>query len=240
MTKQIKLAALLAALLVVAVALAQQNGSTPAPQRKIEILFLGHNSTHHNSGKFAPMLKEALASEPFNFTYTADPADLNDANLAKYDELIVYANHNKITPEQEKALLDFVAGGKGFLPLHSASFCFQNSPQYIALVGAQFQKHGTGEFTAEIVKPEHPVLLGITPFNAWDETYVHTKHNTDRTVIMERFDANGREPWTWVRTHGKGKVFYTASGHDERVWGNPMFHRLIRNAIFWAAPGNTK
>ncbi len=30
----------------------------------------------------------------------------------------------------------------------------------------------------------------------------------------------GREPWTWVRTHGKGKVFYTAYGHDERVWNN--------------------
>ena len=50
---------------------------------------------------------------------------------------------------------------------------------------------------------------------------------------MERVDAAGREPWTWVRTHGKGRVFYTASGHDERVWGNPMFQRLIRNAVIW-------
>ena len=49
---------------------------------------------------------------------------------------MIYANHEKIAPDQEKALLDFVAGGKGFLPIHSASFCFQNSPAYIALVGA--------------------------------------------------------------------------------------------------------
>ena len=46
----------------------------------------------------------------------------------------------KITPEQEKALLDYVAGGKGFIPLHCASYCFLNSPKYIALVGAQFQQ----------------------------------------------------------------------------------------------------
>ena len=75
---------------------------------------------------------------------------------------MIYANHTTITPEQEKALLDFVAGGKAFLPIHAASFCFQNSPAYIALVGAQFQKHGTGEFTAEIVKPEHPVMAGLS------------------------------------------------------------------------------
>src|SRR6266851_3035752 len=120
-------------LLVFALCLAPVRGQTPAASRKIEILFLGHNSQHHDSAKFEPMLKDALASEPFHFTYTADPKDLNDANLAKYDELMIYANHTRIEPEQEKALLDFVAGGKGFLPLHSASFCFQNSPAYIAL-----------------------------------------------------------------------------------------------------------
>jgi type 1 glutamine amidotransferase len=223
-------------LLVFALCLAPAIGQTPAAPRKIEILFLGHKSPHHNSTKFAPMLKEALAAEPFNFTYSVDPADLNDANLAKYDEIIIYANHSKITPEQEKALLDFVASGKGFLPLHSASFCFQNSPAYIALVGAQFQKHKTGEFVTDIVKPDHAVMLGIQPFQVWDETYVHTKHNNDRTVLMERVDETGREPWTWVRTHGKGRVFYTAYGHDERVWSHPSFHRLVRNGIFWAAP----
>jgi putative membrane-bound dehydrogenase-like protein len=181
------------------------------------------------------MLKAALAPEGFNFSYTADPADLNPTNLAQYDALMIYANHTKISPEQEKALLDFVAGGKGFLPIHSASFCFQNSQAYIDLVGGQFLKHGTGEFTAEITQGSHPTLDGVKPFQVWDETYVHTKHNTaNRTVLMERVDAAGREPWTWVRTHGKGRVFYTAYGHDQRVWGHPMFHRMIRNAILWA------
>ena len=203
--------------------------------RRIEVLFLGHTSTHHDSGRFAPMLKAALAPHGFNFSYTTDLNDLNAATLAQYDALMIYANHTRISPSQEKALLDFVAGGKGFLPIHAASFCFQNSPAYIALVGAQFQRHGTGEFTARLVGPAHPVTKGLQPFEVWDETYVHTKHNpTDRTVLMERVDAEGREPLTWVRTHGQGRVFYTAYGHDERVWNNPNFHALIRNAITWA------
>ena len=208
-------------------------GAALAQKPHINVLFLGHNSTHHDSARYAPMLKAALAPDGIDIAYTADPNDLNPATLAKYDALLIYANHTTITPEQEKALLDFVASGKGFLPIHSASYCFQNSPAYIALVGAQFLRHGTGEFTAEIVKPDHPVMRGITPFQVWDETYVHTKHNQDRTVLMERVDAEGREPWTWVRTHGKGRVFYTAYGHDERAWSHPMFQRLIRNAIYW-------
>jgi len=209
-------------------------GAIPTQPRKIEVLFLGHNSQHHNSGTYAPMLTAVLAPDGINISYTADLADLNAANLAKYDALMIYANHSKITPEQETALLEFVSSGKGFLPIHAASYCFQNSPAYIALVGAQFQRHGTGEFTAEVIKPDHPVLEGIKPFQVWDETYVHTKHNTDRTVLMERVDTEGREPWTWVRTHGKGRVFYTAYGHDERAWSHASFQRLMRNAIRWA------
>jgi uncharacterized protein len=207
---------------------------TSTKEGAIEVLFLGHKSTHHDSARFAPMLEGALASDGIKFTYTDDVNDLNASTLAKYDALLIYANHKQITPEQETALLDFVASGKGFLPIHAASYCFQNSPAYIALVGAQFQRHGTGEFTTEIVRPDHPVMAGMQPFQVWDETYVHTKHNTDRTVLMERVDETGREPWTWVRTHGKGRVFYTAYGHDERVWSNPNFHRLMRNAIRWA------
>jgi type 1 glutamine amidotransferase len=223
----------------VALGILQVPGATPSPTtgqsaQTIQVLFLGHNSKHHDSARFGPMLFKALESEKIAFTYTADPNDLNPATLAKYDGLMIYANHDKITPEQEKALLDFVLGGKAFLPIHAASYCFRNSPAYVALVGAQFQSHGTGEFTTNILEPDHPVMEGIQPFQVWDETYVHTMHNPDRIVLMERVDDVRREPWTWVRTHGKGRVFYTAYGHDERVWGHPMFHKLIGNGIRWA------
>ena len=106
---------------------------------------------------------------------------------------------------------------------------FHNSDKYIALVGGQFQRHGTGEFTAEIVKPDHPALAGVKPFATWDETYVHTKHNPDdRTVLMEREDQDGREPYTWVRTQGKGRVFYTAFGHDSADLEQPRLPRARR------------
>ena len=42
------------------------------------------------------------------------------------------------------------------------------------------------------------------------------------------------------RTHGKGRVFYTASGHDERVWSSKNFQKLIKNGILWSVGENVK
>ena len=95
-------------------------------------------------------------------------------------------------------------------------------------MGAQFQKHGTGVFRTEIAEPNHPIMKGFGGFESWDETYVHHLHNEkNRTVLAYRVDDQGREPWTWVRTQGKGRVFYTAWGHDQRTWGNPGFQNLL-------------
>jgi len=207
---------------------------------KIEILFLGHDSQHHNSALYMPMLASILSKEGINFTYTDQPDALNAETLSKYDGLMIYANHEKITPEQEEALMDFVAQGKGFIPVHCASFCFQNSPEYISLVGGQFHKHDTGTFTVPIIKKDHPVMQSINEFSTWDETYVHHKLSDDRTVLMERLEGDHREPWTWVKEHGKGRVFYTAYGHDERTWNNPGFHQLMKEGILWAVGDQVK
>ncbi|UWX53763.1 ThuA domain-containing protein [Maribacter litopenaei] len=201
---------------------------------RLELLFLGHSIEHHNSRAYFPILASALTKDGINITYTEDVNDLNERNLSLYDGLIVYANHEEITPSQEKALLDYVREGHAFIPIHSASFCFKNSPEYIDLVGAQFLEHGTGTFTTDIIKKEHPIMQNVEPFSIWDETYVHDKIADDITVLMERVEGDHHEPWTWVKEYGDGKVFYTAYGHDERTWANPGFQNLVKEGILWA------
>ncbi len=83
-------------------------------------------------------------------------------------------------------------------------------------------------------------MKGYRSFQSWDETYVHSKHNVkDRTVLEVRrqgkqAEGQSEEPWTWVRTQGKGRVFYTAWGHDARTWNQPGFHNLLERGIRWA------
>lgn len=201
---------------------------------RIEILFLGHDNEHHNSAIFMPMLAAQLSLEGINFTYTSDPNDINAANLDNYDALMIYANHDSITTQQESALLSFVEKGRGFIPVHCASWCFRNSAKYIDLVGGQFLKHKTDTFTTAIVKKDHPITQQLQPFSTWDETYEHSQIAKDITVLMERVEGEHHEPWTWVKEFGKGRVFYTAYGHDERTWNNPGFHELMKQGILWA------
>src|SRR5581483_11369643 len=54
------------------------------------------------------------------------------------------------------------------------------------------------------------------------------------TVLEYRVEGDKKEPWTWVRTQGKGRVFYTAWGHDQRTWSNPGFQELVERGIRWA------
>src|SRR5262249_19036480 len=111
--------------------------------KPIKILFLGDDGHHRPAERFR-QLQPVLEKRGIELTYTDKVDALNPKLLPGYDGLMIYANTTKISPEQEQALLDFVEGGKGFIPLHCASYCFLNSPKYIDLVGAQFQKHGTG------------------------------------------------------------------------------------------------
>ena len=216
-------------LLFVAVTPSLALGQTP-----IKVLFLGDNGHHKPNDRFR-QLQPVFEKRGIELSYTDSAAALNAKTLSRYDGLLIYSNLTRIAPAQEVALLEYVASGKGFIPLHCASYCFLNSPAYIELVGAQFKSHGTGTFRTVNVAPEHPIMKGFAGFESFDETYVHAKHNDkDRLVLEYRVDKKGKEPWTWVRTHGKGRVFYTAWGHDERTWGNPGFQDLVERGIRWA------
>jgi type 1 glutamine amidotransferase len=204
-----------------------------APEQ-LRVLFLGDTGHHQPADRFK-QLEPVLRARGIELVYTDRLEDLNPAKLAGFDCLTIFANHTRISPDQEKALLDFVSAGGGFVPIHCASYCFLNSPKYIELVGGQFKSHGTGVFKETIVNGKHPVMKDLTAIESWDESYVHTKHNTNRIVLAERRDDEGNEPYTWVREVGNGRVFYTAWGHDQRTWSNPPFVALIENGIRWAA-----
>jgi putative membrane-bound dehydrogenase-like protein len=209
-----------------------------ADARRLEILFLGAptaNGPHHDPISRYRVLKKALGTSGINLTYSQDLAEtFRPEFLQQFDAVLLYANWPTLAPEQEKVLLDYVASGRGFLPIHCASACFGNSDAFINLVGARFKSHGGEVFLPVNLPVDHPILKNLGKLEAWDETYVHDRHHNDRTVLQVRRDAAGDEPWTWVRTHGKGRIFYTASGHDHRVWDQPEFHALLRNAITWA------
>lgn len=217
--------------------------------RRTEILFLGDNG-HHRPIERVPQLMAALGNKGINITYTDKLEDLNPETLNKYDGLLIYANWDSIPKPQEKALLDYVASGKGLIPVHCASYCFRNSAEYVdKVVGGQFWRHRMDTIQTRFTQPNNPIVAGLQSFKAYDETYLHSHLQPDNNVLAVReikadqaSDKPGQkeEPYTWTRQYGKGRVFYTAYGHDERTWSQPGFQQLLERGILWAVGDDVK
>jgi len=148
----------------------------------VRVLFLGHNAEHHPSNDYYPILAQALGPDAIYFDYVTSVEEaLGDAAyLARFDALLLYANHAEITPKQWEHLFDYVENGGGFLPVHCASWCFANEPGFEKLVGGRFAHHQGGVFRPRTIRPDHPAIRNVPDLEAWDETYVHRHHVRSR------------------------------------------------------------
>ncbi|HUP78205.1 MAG TPA: PVC-type heme-binding CxxCH protein, partial [Pirellula sp.] len=211
-----------------------------ASPEAIKVLMLG-DAGFHKPSEFYRAIKGPLAESSIELKYSDALSDINADYLKQYAGLLIFANVERITPEAEKALLDYVNNGGGLIPVHCASFCFLNSDKYIELVGGQFKRHGFTRFETKIVRADHEIMQGLKPISSEDESYMHSRHNPNRIVLETRSDVSGPvsdpngEPYTWIRESGKGRVFYTAWGHDRRTWDNVNFQQLLARGIRWAS-----
>jgi hypothetical protein len=155
----------------------------------------------------------------------------------------------------KKRLLNAIYAGKPFVGFHSATDTFhtpgprgENQTEvdpYIAMIGGEFVKHGPQQEASMILVSRFPGAgnIGVGEGLAFhEEWYAHKNFAKDLHVIFvqETQMMKGPEyqrpdfPATWVRLHGKGRVFYTSLGHREDVWTNPFFQTIALGGISWA------
>lgn len=169
---------------------------------------------------------------------------------ANVDAYVLYTAGGAFGPDQQAALADAVAGGKGLLALHASCVLDEETDRtMIELLGCRYLSHGPGhhEGTYEVhVDGDHPVTNGVTTFTLFDEYYEigipnNGISNLGIQVLAWRDAPGGRtEPVLYVREHGLGRVCYFALGHDMRAWGQPMFQRIARQAIRWVSKADEK
>jgi uncharacterized protein len=209
--------------------------ATAEEARRLEVLFLGDDG-HHKPIERYRVLKQAVGPQGINLTYFEDLAGLSREKLMQYDALIVYANHEQAAAPN--AILPWVKDGGALVALHSACGNFHPSKEWFDLVGGRFASHEGGIFTPKTVDLLHPITKDLPALTAWDETYIHRDLTKDRHLLQVREPMNKNEaeeqPWTWTRVEGKGRVFYTASGHDLRCWNESAYQILVERAIVWA------
>jgi uncharacterized protein len=157
--------------------------------------------------------------------------------------------------EGKKALLDAIAGGKGFAGCHCASDTFHSPGHhngdfvrqekldpYIEMLGGEFIRHGQQQKSwMRVVDPKFPGVGDTKDFQLNEEWYSLKNFAPDLHVILVQ-DTQGMHnvdyqrpsyPATWARMHQKGRVFFSSMGHREDVWLNPIFQQLLVGGLSW-------
>ncbi len=126
----------------------------------LKVLFLG-DAGHHQPRARAIQLIPVMERAGISVEYTEDLGRLTQEHLQQYDALLVYANIDELADEPAQAILRYVSEGGGYVPVHCASYCFRNQPRLIELCGAQFSRHGTGDFLTNTRSEDHPSRLAF-------------------------------------------------------------------------------
>src|SRR5262245_61496777 len=83
-------------------------GRAAGAAESLRVLFLGDQGHHRPADRFKE-LQPVLAGRGIELVYTERLDDLHPTKLAGFDCLAIYANHPRLSPAQEQAMLDFVA-----------------------------------------------------------------------------------------------------------------------------------
>jgi type 1 glutamine amidotransferase len=187
-----------------------------------------------------------LGRDEFTFDFIMDAKDiLSPELLAGYPAVICckgdYINAANKAPWFEDGVTevgvrefeDYVAGGGGFLSIHSANTAAEGSP-YAAFAGNSFIGHPPRcKVDVEIIG-NHPVVQGVSNFTIRDEHY-QIAVNTDE--IIELFhtvsETGGDQIGGYARQIGKGRLCVMTPGHLLSVWEHGEYRKLLLNALRW-------
>jgi type 1 glutamine amidotransferase len=201
----------------------------------------------HEPGHIEEGLRPAFAAAGVVPHFTVDVRALSAENLGRVQLLVILrdglqrprtgakSNYVWMTPEQEKAVVNFVEGGGGFLNLHNALGLYPPDGPYLKLAGGRYTGHGPLErFRVEVADAGHPVTRGVAAFTVADEQHA-PEYDRDRVrlLLRARSDEGKVTAAGWVREPGRGRFCHLAPGHTREALLHPTYQRLMRNAMLW-------
>ena len=231
--------------------------SSVQPQKARKVLVYSKPSGFkHNSIPTGVKGLRILAEKTgaFTPTFTLDTSEFTVAGLEKYDA-IIFNNTTHVqkafTEEpQREAILNFIKEGKGFIGFHSASDGGMSQWQeYTDMIGGCFAGHpwnAGGKWPFFVEDVNHPVNQAFKEeeFMFSDEIYQYKSYDRSKLRILIGLDSlktdkkgNSKTndyPVSWVRSYGKGRVFYSNFGHNKATWWTPFLLQHFLDGIQWA------
>ncbi|MGD0499596.1 MAG: ThuA domain-containing protein [Bryobacteraceae bacterium] len=147
-----------------------------------------------------------------------------------------------MTPEQGKAVKDFVQGGRAALFFHNCTYISPHNQDFRDALGAVTLEHPPlRPFKVKIVNHDHPITRGVNDFVVTDEQHFVKYEKDPKYVLMQSVNEDGltwRDLGTssiagWAYDYGKGRVCYLAPGHTIAALWNPEYVKIQKNAAKW-------
>lgn len=162
-------------------------------------------------------------------------------------------------PELRRSLMESVQRGGGLMGVHGTTVAFtkwpgarEDWPEFGAMLGARGANHreNTERVFIKLDDPQHPLnrVFGGKGFEYRDEFFrVYEPYSRDRLRVLLSIDTQktdlDRGPYrgkreradndyalAWVRSQGKGRVFYCTIAHHPQVFWDPMMLKFYLGA----------
>lgn len=203
-----------------------------------------------------PAGKKALemmaATKGFSVNFTEESSEFSDKNLKNYNAVIfLNTTGDVLNSNQQGAFERFIQAGGGYVGIHSATDCEYGWPWYGKLAGAVFLDHPTpnniqnGQF---VVTQKNHWLTKEMPdtFEKTDEFYNFKDISPKINVVLkldEKSYQGGKNgdshPMSWYQEFDGGRSFYTAMGHTDETFSDPLFLNHLYAGIKYACGGDT-
>lgn len=164
--------------------------------------------------------------------------------LKNYDGVFFLSTTGTLPLPDKAAFLDWIKSGKAFIGAHSATDTFHDRngvDPYIDMIGGEFTSHIEAPVVCNVEDTNHPstkLLPKTWPLT--DEIYFHKNFSKDKVhvlVSLDKMPGNGQPryvPISWCKKYGEGNVFFSALGHENKVWESQEFKNHLLGGIRWA------
>ncbi len=152
---------------------------------------------------------------------------LSPESLKNYDGVIFASTTGDLPIPDKQGFLDWIKAGHAFIGIHAAGDTFHGWPDFVAMLGGEFQHHGP-QVSVECLNedPQNPATahLGKTWTIQQEEIYQFKNYDATKVhdlLILDKHPENnspGHFPVSWCKPYGEGRVFYTSLGHREDLW----------------------
>ncbi len=201
--------------------------------------------------------KEALSKmskeKDFEVTFTEDAEQFNEQELKKYNTVVFLNTTGDVLNEvQQNTFERYIQAGGGYVGVHAATDTEYDWPWYGGLAGAYFLDHPSdpsnvqkGKFT--VTQKDHWATKGMPDeFEREDEFYSFKNISPNINVVLTLDDKSfiggsnpDYHPMSWYHEYDGGRAFYTAMGHTDETYAEPLFLNHLWAGIYYAMGGDT-